>query len=647
MSQVIESLDAARRAGARGVWRDAHAAYSDAQAQVDGDALAPEDLELFSEAAWSTGRLEESLDLRARAYAAYQAGGDHRGAARVALALAASNHNRGAYAVAHGWFAKAERLVASMPEAVEHAQLALARAMDDFMRGDLTEAMVDAELAYELGERFGDRDVQATAQVVKGHALVQVGKVDEGLALLDEATAAAVCGELRPFATGFVYCCTIACCQSVGDYRRAAEWTDAANKWRDELDVVGQPGACRVHRAELMRLRGDWPAAEAQATAACAEIRAYDCFVTAAGHYEVGEIRRRRGDFAAAEAAYGRANEFGRDPQPGLALLRLAEGKVDTAVTAIRRALDDLPQPLTRLQRLPAQVEISIAAGELSTARAAAEEMERIIDAYKIGNLPAPALEAVLNHAKGHIRLAEGEAREASRSLRRARDEWQRIGAPYETAQARIMLGISYRRQGDEDGAMSEFEPALATFERLGAKLDEERARELLGRLETRRTFLFTDIVDSTKLLATLGDEKWRKLLGRHDELLRRRIVEGGGEVIKQTGDGFFASFEHPKEAIEAALAIQRSLDAEVVAPDVRIGVHTGGAFHTDGNPADYGGQGVHVAARVGAAARAGEILVSRETLTGASSAFRIQETREEALKGFEQPVTVESIDWR
>jgi class 3 adenylate cyclase len=210
-----------------------------------------------------------------------------------------------------------------------------------------------------------------------------------------------------------------------------------------------------------------------------------------------------------------------------------------------------------------------------------------------------------------------------------------------------MLLGIAFRRQGDEHAATAELEAAAAVFERLGARLDEERVKELLGRLETRRTFLFTDIVDSTKLLETLGAEKWKRLLARHDQLVRERIVETGGEVIKQTGDGFFASFGNPKAAIAAAVAIQRALDDEIVAPDVRIGAHTGGAFLTDTDFSDYGGQGVHTAARIGAAARPGEILVSRETLDGIGTAFRLSAPRSETLKGFEQPVDVVSVDWR
>jgi class 3 adenylate cyclase len=407
------------------------------------------------------------------------------------------------------------------------------------------------------------------------------------------------------------------------------------------------PGECRVHRAQVMRFRGDWPKAEAQARAACEELHDYNRYVTSAGFYEIGEIRRRRGDFAAAEESYAKANEWGKDPQPGLALLRLAEGKVEGAVAGISRALADSEEPLTRLALLPARVEIAIAAADLRTARAAAAELEKLVDSFKIGARRTPAFDATVHLATGQIQLAERDWTEGSRSLRRARDEWQRVGAPYETAQARMLLGIAFRREGDEHAATSELEAALAVFERLGAKLDEERVKELLGRLEARRTFLFTDIVDSTKLLETLGDEKWKKLLRRHDTLIREQIVERGGEVIKQTGDGFFASFDNPKAAIEAAVAIQRALDSEIVAPDVRIGAHTGGAFNTGSDVTDYGGQSVHTAARIGAAAGSAEILASRETVDGIATAFRLSEPRAQVLKGFEQPVEVVSVDWR
>lgn len=644
MSQVADAVQSARTAAERYAWREAYEAYT----STDSKALAPEDLELFAESAWWRGRPDEAISLRERAYGGFSSSGDQLSAARLALALADDHVSRGLFAVAHGWFANAERLLEGQPESAEHGVLTFMRGVNAlFAVGDLPTAISEFDRAAELSLRHGDRDTHALAIVGKGRALVKSGEVEQGLALLDEATASAVCGELRPFSTGLVYCITISSCQDLGDYRRAAEWTEVANRWCDRLEVTGFPGACRIHRAEIMRLRGEWPEAEAQAIAACEELYDFDRSITAGGYYEIGEIRRRRGDFADAMEAYAKADELGRSPQPGVALLRLAEGKVDGAVAAITRALADTVDPLSRLRRLPAQVEIAIAAGDLKLARAAAEEMEGIVDSFKIGDRRAPAFDATVHFSSGQIKLAEGDATGAAACLKRARDEWQQVGAPYETAHARLMLGLAFRRQGDEGAATAELEAALATFERLGARLDEERAKELLGRLQARRTFVFTDIVDSTRLLETLGEAKWKRLLARHDELLRDRIVDQGGEVVKRTGDGFFAAFDNPKAAVEAAVAIQRALDAEVVAPDVRIGLHTGGAFQTGADSSDYGGEGVHVAARIGAAARAAEILASRETLHGVSTAFRLSEPRAEVLHGFDQPFELVSVDWR
>ncbi len=644
MPQTLDdALAAGREAARRRAWREAYDLLAGADAE---GSLTAEDLGNLAEAAWWTGRLEEALALRERAYAAWAEAGEAERAAMVAIDLSVDQANRGALSVAAGWLARAERLLAGRPEGVAHGYVALVRGMTALDMGELDEARRQLDRAKELSVRFGDRSLEAMALVFVGTVLVSTGEVEQGLALLDEATASALSGELEPLATGLVYCVTIHSCQTLGDCGRAAEWTDAANRWCDRLDVTGFPGLCRIHRAEILRLRGEWPKAEEQAIQACEELQDYNRWVTAGGFYEIAEIRRRRGDFAAAEDAYRKANELGRDPQPGLALLRLAQGKVEAAAAAIRRTLaGESLDPLGRSKRLPAQIEIALAAGEIRPARDAAEELEKIADGYRVGGRRTPALEGAVQLAWGRIRLAEHDWDGAAAALRTARETWNKVGAPYETAQARMLLGLAYRGEGDEDGAREEFGAAKATFERLGAALDLQRAADLLGESPTRRTFMFTDVVDSTKLVEALGEDKWRKLLTWHDRTLREMIEQAGGEVIKHTGDGYFAAFQTPVAAIDAAAAIQRALDEhEPLAPDVRIGLHTGGAFHKDDH--DYAGQGVHVAARIGALARGGEILVTRDSLDGGSH-FALSKPRSEILKGFEDPVEVVAVDWR
>ena len=643
MSQVLDdSLEAGREAARKHAWRDAYELLQKADADR---LLGAEDLERLAEAAWWTGHLEQAIDLRERAYAAYTEAGEPRRAALLALALSGDHANKAAFSVASGWLSRADRLLADEPEGVEHGHLALTHGIAASYMGQLDQALGHLGRAQELGARFGERNLEAMAQVFRGTTLVMAGQVSEGLALLDEATAAAVSGELEPLTTGMVYCVTIHSCQTLGDCGRAAEWTTAANRWCDRLDVSGFPGACRVHRAEIMRLQGDWDRAEEQAVQACDELHGYQQLVTASGFYEIGEIRRRRGDFAAAEEAYRKSSELGHSAQPGLALLRLAEGKVEAATSAMKRELaNEELDPLSRARRLPAQVEIALATGELGRARSAAAELEAIADQYRVDDQRTPSMEGALQLALAQIRLAERDFEGAAAAARAARKTWDKIGAPYEAAQARMLLGLAYRGEGDEDGGREEIAAAKATFERLGAALDTQRAAELLGEGGTARTFVFTDIVDSTKLLEALGEEKWQKLLKWHDRLLRERIEEAGGEVIKQTGDGYFAAFGSPAAALDAAIAIQRALDEEPIAPDVRIGVHSGRAFHTEDD--DYTGQGVHMAARIGALAGGGEILVSTASLDGARR-FRFSEPRSESLKGFSEPVELVAVQWR
>ncbi len=636
-----DTLEAGREAADRHAWDQAYSLLSPAAAS-----LAPEDLERLAQAAYWTGRLDEAIELRERAYNGFVASGDRQRAAVLALWISQDYFGKAALSVSAGWFGKAERLLEGEEDSLAHGFLAFARGAGAVMAGELDAAIPELDRALESAGRYGDRNLQAMALVAKGRALVLKGDAGHGLALHDEAAAAAVCGELDPYSTGFVYCCTITSCQGVGDYRRAAEWTEAANRWCDREAIKGFPGACRVHHATIERLRGNWSAAEEHALQACEELGGFDAWTTAAGFYEIGEIRRRRGEFAAAEEAYRKAKEWGRDPQPGLALLRLAQGKVEAAAAAMKRTLAAADEPIARIRRLAAQVEIGLAAGELRSAREAAEELETVVDLFRVEGRRMPAFEATVRVASGQIRLAENDVEGAVAELERAVATWREVGAPYEVAHAQMLLGLALRRLGDEHGARDELAAARSTFERLGAAIDAQQIAELLGEVPVTRTFVFTDIVDSTKFAELLGEEKWSKLLGWHDRTLREALTGNGGEVVKQTGDGFFAAFDSPAAAVEAAVAIQRALHGyEGVSPDVRIGLHAGGAFAKD--ETDYGGQGVHAAARIGALARGGEILASSETIGDGASRYRVSDPRSIQLKGISEPVDVVSIDWR
>jgi class 3 adenylate cyclase len=519
------------------------------------------------------------------------------------------------------------------------------------------EALVHARAALDIAARTGDRDLMALQVMEQGRLLIGKGELAEGLALIDEATVAAVSAELSPLTTGAIYCNAIDICRRLVDHRRAAEWTDAAQRWCERQRILGFPGACRVYRAGILRVRGALIDALTEAARACDEMRPYNLGVTAEAFYELGETRLRLGDLPAAEEAFRQAHELGRDPQPGLALLRLAEGKVDAARTAIRSALsDDAHDRLGRAQLLPAQVEIALASGEPEVARAAASELDAIVGVY-----PTPMLEASAACARGLVGLATGDHAAARQSLRAAARMWQQLEAPYETARARTWLASAYRAEGDNETATLELEAARVTFERLGADLDVARVMRLLAdnarslpagsepaSAETR-TFMFTDIVRSTQLVEAIGDEAWADLVRWHDQTLRACFASHGGEEVDHAGDGFFVAFAAPEPALACSVAIQQMLvehrRRQGFAPQVRIGLHTSAA-QRDGR--SYRGRGVHIAARIAAAADAGEILASRSTVAAnASTAVAVSAPRVVALKGVAETLEIVSVSWR
>ncbi len=651
---ATDALQAAHEALDRNAWQEAYDLLSSADAS---GVLSAEDLEHLAEAAWWSGRSDDCIQARERAYAAHLEAGNGRRAALVALNLATNYQNKLALSVAMGWLNRAQRLLNDEPECPEHGYLSNTLAGVGLILGKVDDALDYARRTFEIGSRFGDRDLQAFGLSLQGSALVAKGQVNEGLALLDEATAAAVGGELSASATGGIYCSTIGTCRRLADYRRAAEWTEAANRWCERQSIAGFPGRCRVHRAQIMRLRGAWAEAEQDARRACDELEHFTPFFAADAFYEVGEIRLRMGDLTAAEDAFRHAHGLGQEPQPGLSLLRLAEGNVDAAATMIKRALADQSwDRLARARLLPAQVEIAVAAGDQETAWPAAEEMEEIARDYD-----SPALHASASCARGALHLAQGDSTAACESLRRGWRLWQEVDAPYEAARARMILAAAHQGEGDAEAAKLELRSARSAFERLGAVPDAERAAELLGAAaglgtgpagpasRAVKTFMFTDIVKSTNLVEAIGDEAWEDLLHWHDETLRSLFAENGGDEIKQLGEGFFVAFPDPDAGIGCAMEIQRRLAQHRkkagFSPQIRIGLHASEATRRG---EDYGGRGVHVAARVGAKADAGEILCTRDTLRLVDGAnYRVLDSRSVNLKGIADPVEVATIDWR
>lgn len=666
MPQLAQTplAERARAALARHAWREAYDLLHDAHQEGD---LSPEELELLAQAAWWVGRLPEAIEVRERAYASYTKAGDPQGAAKAAIFLGRDNFFRNQHSVAGAWLNRAARLLDGAPENPGHGWLAEVRVMQAAATGNYEEARAQAARAREIAVRFGDRDLEMLAMAGEGYALMHLGSAEQGLAMVDEATVAAVGGELDPAVAGGVCCTTIEACAVMGDWARASQWTEAQDRWCEREGITGYPGMCRLYRAEVKRLRGFWLEAEAEARRASDELLGYIPAAVGMALYEIGVIRLRRGDLPAAEEALLRGHEYGRDPEPALSMLRLAQGRTDEAFASIRRALEEpevhpswWPGPGTAVNRLwllPAKVEIALAAGDVPAARSAAEEIATLSERY-----PGVPFKAEAAGAEGSVRVAEGDPVGGAASLREAIRLWNELDAPYDVARIRLRLAGALAAEGSPDRAAIELQAARATFERLGAVLDLRRADEALAGLQgpggarapdaradrQARAFVFTDIVDSTRLAELLGDEAWSPLLRWHDQALRSVVAEHGGEEIKRTGDGFFLAFPGATAAVDSAVAIQRRLAehraSQGFAPAVRIGIHWAEANRAG---QDYFGTGVNLAARVGAHAGGGQIMVSAPTLERSRRRYAELERTTVELKGIREPVEVVSIDWR
>ena len=471
-----------RAAFDRESWAEAYTRLVEADRDTP---LEPDDLDALATVAHLTGEDAASRDAWTRAHTGHLTRGDVERAALSALWLAlVLLEEPDKHAVANGWLSRVARLLDQCPsECAAQGRWLCATAFASIGRGDVATATHGFEEAARIGRVCGDADLAALAGQGHGRVLLRQQRTAEGLAALDEAMVAVTCGEVGPIVSGVVYCSVIGACQEVFDLRRAHEWTTALAGWcAAHPDMVPFRGPCLVRRSELLQLRGDWHESVEEAERAC-ERTTHGLAKRDAGlaQYRLGDLRRLRGEFDAAEAAYRFADLAGRKPDPGLALLRLATGHVPAAVAAIRRAIETMSSPRVRVDVQRAAVEILLAAGDTAGAADAAADLGRAA-----GRLDAAFLRAAAEMAAAAVALARGELDPAFASLRIASALWDEIDAPYERGRARALTGDAYLARGDEDGARMEFEAAQELFERLGASPDAARMTERLARWGVR-----------------------------------------------------------------------------------------------------------------------------------------------------------------
>jgi ATP/maltotriose-dependent transcriptional regulator MalT len=463
-------LDHGRDAFERKAWTDAYSQLSAADHETP---LEPDDLERLAKAAYLVGRDEESEAFWARAHQALSDRGDREGAARSALSLAFGLYQRGAAAPASGWFARAERILDEAHlDTAARGYLLIPSAIRDIVRGNAPAGLAMFERAAEIACRFGDRDLASIACHGRGRALIRLGDVAAGVARLDEAMAAVMAGDVSPIVAGDVYCSVLEGCQETFDLRRAYEWTTSLSQWcAAQPGLVRYHGECLLYRAEVLQLRGRWQDAERDAHQACELLGSRP--MAGAARYRLGEIHRLRGEDAKAETEYTRANERGRKPQPGLALLRLAQGQVDAAAASIRGLLIDTQTRAARARVLAAAVEILLAVNDVESARSAAAELTDI--ATLVG---APMLHAASAQATGAVLLAASEIPAASTSLRHAWEGWRDLAMPYEEAHTCLLLAAACEQRGDQDGRRLELDAARRLFKELNAEAQLARLAE-------------------------------------------------------------------------------------------------------------------------------------------------------------------------
>ena len=472
---VADRVERARGSFERRGWGDAFAGLSAAHREGQLDVA---DLERLAVAAYMVGRDDVCEEAWIAAHHAWLRRGDAEGAARCAFGHALGLFFRGDLAPARGWVARGGSLLEeSRRDCVETAWLRMLTAVPRLFEGD-ADVYASFVEAGEIAERFADADAAMFARLCRGYALILDGRVAEGMVLLDEVMVSVTADEVAPMLAGIAYCQVIALCQAVFDLRRAREWTEALTRWCDaQPGLVPFRGNCLVHRCEIFQLQGAWTDALDSARRACEWLAgppAWDALGSA--YYQLAEIQRLQGELADAEESYRNASLAGRDPEPGMSLLRLAQGRGDLAARAIRRALDETEDPLARSRLLPTSVEVLLEVDDVKGARTAADELAEIAV-----QLDVPYLTALAAHAFGAVLLAEGDPRAALTKLRTAQRSWRELEAPYDAARIRVLIGVACLALGDGASAELDFEAARGALEQLGARPDLDRLARLAG----------------------------------------------------------------------------------------------------------------------------------------------------------------------
>lgn len=462
------ALDEARAAVARHDWQRAYDVASTASV-ADEPAVEGERLDLLAEAAWWLGRLDECTQAREAAYRRYDDMGDRRRAGQCAVWLYEHHSFKGHAAIAGAWLRRARQSLEDDDQCVPYGALLLREAEVAHGQGRLDDALSLAEGVVALGRRLRSFDLEAEALQAAGRVLIDKGQPDEGMARLDEAMLFAVEGRLGPYSSGKVYCSLISACEDIGDYDRAAEWTEATQRWADDHPFSIFPGICRVHRASVLKRRGSLVQAEREAARACEELQHSRPVASAAAWVEVGDICRRLGELERAEAAFAKAQDINGSPCSALALLRLAQGQVAAANAIIKACVARASAPPARAALLPNYVQVAVAAGDLDDASAAVEELSHLLE-----EIDSPAGRAALGVARGRVLLAQGESARARDVLQDALERWRQLDVPYEAATTMTLAGQALRACGDEEVAAAAFRAAAASFDQIGARVVDD-----------------------------------------------------------------------------------------------------------------------------------------------------------------------------